>query len=426
MPTKPLVPPSAATLTEVMGPATLGETEMGFGMWSVDEGLLVTRDMPAAAFLVTKTEVKALPGFFEGLHTPVPEWDALDFSISKVKGKLADLSFMMSAPASGEEREVRGTTKKWKVGAKTPRPPVWLSPDSISLPIELPSGTRVFERAAGYQSPAKLGFQFEREGPSKGDKMPVPAPGTKGCKHRLLGHPILTVLPHGGLLGLGIECKSGDDLVTTAKLDGVAWPYQTIVPRFSPGALMAEIWSNGSSRVVPIPGAEHIAEFAGASVSMKDENDLVVVSQVPGPNDSQAFVAQFDGTAFKDVTPPHPPFWLEPRRTLDGSLFLFGDGRGFRRTGPGWTDIVYELLGGDDLCKQMTPYQFAEPTSEAALYLAATGTCLWRLGKGETFARRIPLPPDARVADLLVFDGAAHALVEHDRSASLYRLSPGR
>ncbi len=412
-------------LTEVLGPATLGQTEIGFSLWVTADGLLVTRDLPAAAFLVTSCEVKAQPGYFDGRHTPVPDWDALDFSIGALTGTLADLSFTMSAPATGEEREVRGTTRHWKVGASTPKPPAWLSPDVVSLPVTLASGTKVYERAAGYQSEARRGFRFVVDGRSKGDKLPEPAAGTNGCRYRLLGHPFLAALPDGSLLGIGTECRSGADLVSTAKVDGVGWPYQSLVPRVGTGALAAEIWSGGTSRVLPLPGAESISELSGVAISVKDARDVAVLAQLPGPHDGHVYVAAFDGTAFHDITPQDPPFWTEPHRTLDGTLHLFGDTVAFRRVPGGWERVELETTGPDDPCKDRTPIHFAESTAEPDLYFGSLGPCLYRLPKGERVARRIALPKDDNLEGLVVFEGAVYGVVDHDRSASVYRFSRG-
>jgi hypothetical protein len=341
-----------------------------------------------------------------------------------VKGKLADLSFVMDAPASGEQREVRGTTRHWKVGTTTPREPAWIAPDVVSTPLALPSGGSIYERAAGYQSPASLGFRFLALGSSKGVTLPVPAPGTNGCKHRLLGHPFLQVLSDGSILGIGTECKSGADLVSTAKVDGVGWPYQMLVPRVGVGTLMAEIWSGKASRVLPLPGAESIAEFSGVAISARDARDVVVVAQKPGKSDSVAYVAQYDGAAFREITPPNPPFWLEPVRDQAGTLLLLGDAVVFRRNGGGWDTVRLEVGGKDDRCNGFGPSRIARPTSEGATYLAGFGPCLWRLPLGGMVAARVPLPDDAMLGDLVVFDGSAFALVSHERSASLYRLGP--
>ena len=107
-PPPPPEPDPAAQFEVVLDADTLGAGEGGFSMARIEEGLLVVRSIPAAAFLVTREGAKPLPDLFKGLRSPVAEWAPLDFSVHGVRGSLVDMAFTMDASASGEVREVRG------------------------------------------------------------------------------------------------------------------------------------------------------------------------------------------------------------------------------------------------------------------------------------------------------------------------------
>jgi hypothetical protein len=397
----------------VLDEATLGKAEASFGMFRIEEGLLVVRNMPAAAFLVTEEGAKALPDLFAGLRSPVPAWGPLDFSVNGAEGSLRDLRLDIDAPSSGEVREVRGKPNHWKV--TKPVQPVWIAPEVVATPVETKKGARIFERAVDYQAPASKGFRFEFLGPSRGETLPVPAPGKNGCKYRLLGHPFLAALPDGSLLGVGTECTSGEDYISTGKLQGVAWPYQVLLPRIGSGHLAVERWKDGKSTVTLLPGAEKVAAYAGVEISVQAADDVDVVSQLEAEgSEGRLYVAHFDGKGFTDITPPDPPEWATPYRSRKGTLFLFTGGGSFRRTQGGWERIRMAPRGGDDgLCREAGIYYFAElPGGD--IYMSGIGRCFWHLPEGavEALGDRLPQGDDVRRIEAL--GGTLYMLVERE------------
>lgn len=190
-----------------------------------------------------------------------------EHAVRDIHGSLGDLAFNMYASATGEERDARGRTGAWKVTRATPKQPIWVAPEVVAPPVTTKKGARLFQRAPEAWAEARRGFGFAFEGPSKGEKLPVPAPGKNGCKYRVLGHPFLAVLPDGTLLGVGTECASGQDIISTGKLDGIGWPYQTLVPRLGHGRLIVESWRDGVSTAALLPGGEPVADYPGVDKS---------------------------------------------------------------------------------------------------------------------------------------------------------------
>lgn len=425
LPAAPAVVPVADGLEIVIDEETLGEHEAGVSMTRIDDGLLVVKNMPATAFLVAQGgTVRPLPDLFRGLRSPMKTWGTLDFSVSDVRGSLDRLAFTISAPATGEEREVSGRSGSWKVSKATPRPPVWLSERTIAPPVTTTKGAHLYEQAPSYQGEAREGFRFVFDGPSKGEKLPVPSPGTNGCKHRLLGHPFLSVLPDGSLIGVGNACASGAEHVATGKLDGVAWPYQTLLPRLARGPLAAERWRDGVGTVDLLPGAEAVDEYAGVDILARAADDVVVLSQVSdGKGHTRAYVAHHDGRAWTDITPPGAPEWLSAHWTRSGVLHLFAPTRAFRRGASGWEPIEVELDAADDACQYEQIAGFIE-NDGGDLYLKGYSSCLWKLPAGSAKASRIRLkgPEGASMRTIEVLGGALYVLTEHGNTGSLLRM----
>ena len=190
-----------------------------------------------------------------------------EHAVRDIHGLLGDLAFNMYASATGEERDARGRTGAWKGTRATPKQPIWVAPEVVAPPVTTKKGARLLQRAPEAWAEARRGFGFAFEGPSKGEKLPVPAPGKNGCTYRVLGHPFLAVLPDGTLLGVGTECASGQDIISTGKLDGIGWPYQTLVPRLGHGRLIVESWRDGVSTAALLPGGEPVADYPGVDKS---------------------------------------------------------------------------------------------------------------------------------------------------------------
>jgi len=384
-------PPAPAPIPVdiVLDADALGETETGFVMGRIEEGLLVVRNMPAAAFLVTKEgAITRLPDLFKGLHSPVKELEALDFAVNDIQGSLRDLSFSMDVPSTGEVREVRGRAGAWKV--TKPKQPAWVAQEVVATPIRTKKGAQLYERAPQYQGEAREGFSFVFDGPSKGEALPIPAPGKNGCKYRLLGHPLLAPLPDGSLLGVGTECTSGGDTISTGKLDGLGWPYQTLLPRIGEGHLAVERWKNGTSTVDLLPGADQVAQFANFDISVGSENDVAVLCQIATDKGPRVYVAHFDGRSWSNISPPDPPEWLAPYRPTRGVLHLFAPSGSLRRTLSGWDPIRLALDGEEDPCREQGIYGFAEAEAGGAVFLRSFG-CVWKLAAGASLAQRVEL-----------------------------------
>jgi hypothetical protein len=423
----PPAPPArpALVVETVINEDNLGAAENGVVMARIDEGILVVRNLPVAAFLVSKEGVvKPLPELFQGLHSPEKTWGPLEFSVTGIHGSLGDLAFTMYAPATGQERDVRGRVGAWKVTKGTPKQPIWVSPEVIAPPITTRSGARLYEVAPEYQAEARRGFRFAFEGPAKGEKLPVPAPGKNGCKYRLLGHPFLSFLADGALLGVGTECASGTDYLATGKLDGVGWPYQTLLPRLGHGHLAVERWKDGVSTVDLLPGGDPVADFPGLMISVGPGSEVAVISQVAIGGDSRAYVALFDGSTWSDATPPHAPEWLSPYRSRKGTLHLFDIAGSFRRSGSSWDAIRVETDAKDDRCKEEALTDFLEPESGSAIFVRGVSGCLWRLPAGASIAERVrlPLASDAGLGGLIELGGWLYILSDHGTKGTLIRM----
>jgi hypothetical protein len=403
----------------------MGTTEAGLVMARIAEGILVVRNLPVAAFLVSRDgSVKPLPDLFKGLHSPEKSWGALEFSVSDLRGSLGDLAFTMHAPATGQLRDAHGHAGAWKVTGATPRRPVWVTEKVIAPPLAMTSGAQLFEVAPEYQAEARRGFAFAFDGPARGEKLPTPAAGKNGCKYRVLGHPYLALLPDGGLLGVGTECTSGKDLIATAKLEGVAWPYQTSWPRLGHGRLAVERWKDGASTVEVLPGGDPVADYAGAEISVGSASDIAVISQVAIANKTRAFVAQLNGTTWSDTTPPDAPESLVPFRTKTGTLHLFARSGSFRWRGGGWDAIRIEVAEKDDPCSEETLSDFVQTESRGAIFLRGTSACLWRLAAGDLVAARVRLPTaeGSGLRGAIELGGWLYLLAEHGSTGTLLRL----
>jgi hypothetical protein len=319
--------PSPIFFETLLDKERAGNTEpdpISFSFLKLADGLFVVVNMPPTAFVVRAGEVKPLPGFFAGLRSPSPDWPPEMFYVSSLSGTLDPLSFDIYAPATEYRDGVSGKPGRWKTrsgrrtGAKATQP-AWVVPETISEPLTTQKGARLYEVAPEAFAPARVGFSFRFDGPARGEKLPVPAPGTNGCRFAVLGHPLLTQNADGSLMGLGTLCTSGDDEISTSKLDGIAPPFQWISPRLTHGQLAVERWVDGKSVVLPLPGAERVADFAPfdfVRVAKPGGESLYVASQVVGAKGNEGYLAEFDGAGFRNVTPPGPPGALQDVRLL--------------------------------------------------------------------------------------------------------------
>jgi hypothetical protein len=417
--------PPAIVVETAIDEDTMGPTEDGFTMARIAEGILVVRNLPVAAFLISKDAApKPLPDLFKGLRSPEKTWEPPAFSVSNLRGSLADLAFTMHAPATGQLRDARGHAGAWKVTSATPKRPVWVAETVICAPLATAGGAQMYQLAPEYQAEARRGFRFAFDGPAKGEKLPTPAAGKNGCKYRVLGHPYLALLPDGALLGVGTECTSGNDLLATGKVEGVAWPYQTLWPRLGHGHLAVERWKDGASTVFLLPGGDPVADYAGAEISVGSASDVAVISQVEIAGKTRVFVAQFNGVAWSDTTPPGASESLTPFRTKKGTLHLFARSGSYRRNGSGWDAIRIEVAGKDDACSEETLSDFVETESGDAIFLRGNSACLWRLPAGATTAARVRLPiaPAAGLRGAIELGGWLYLLTDQGSTGMLLRL----
>lgn len=396
----------------------------------VKEGLLVVVNMPAKAFLVQGAKVTPLPDFFRGIRSPDPSWPAEAFAASGLKGTLDDISFHIYAPSTELGGEVRGKPGKLKTvsgrrSGTVAKQPDWIDAATISEPLTTKKGARIYEAAPDYQAPATEGFSFRFDGPSKGEKLPVPAPGKNGCRYAMLGHPLLTQNDDGSIMGLGTLCTSGEDLISTAKLNGVAPPLQSIGPRLTEGQLAVELWpadpaSRNQSTLLLLPGAERVAMFADFDVVRGKAGELWVVSQVERSKAIAGYIAAFEAGAFRNITPPDPPEHFTPFVTSAGELYLLHQEKSFRRRGDTWERIVLET--SQQCGKDWMAGAFELPSGDL-LFDGLVG-CLWLHEKGSSSARLIDLGMGRTISDSVVSQGELYVVLQGDGGQMLARLEP--
>lgn len=392
----------------------------------VAEGLLVVVNMPAVAFLVKGDKAEPLPHFFDGLRSPCPDWPADAFAVESLSGDLENLSFDLIAPSSGYQDSASGKpghfrTKSGRKSGSVPKQAAWVDPATISIPFTTKKGARIYSAAPDYQAAASAGFRFLFDGPSKGEKLPVPTPGKNGCKYAMLGHPLLTQNSDGSLMGLGTLCENGDQSISTAKLEGVEPPFQSLGPRLGVGALAVEHWIDGKGTILPLPGAERVAEFASFDFVRvpRGSDHLYVVSQVFGEKQSHAYVAEYDGAAFRDVTPPDAAEYMHFTVSSTNELYLFDQRRSFRRRTGGWEPITMQHKGE---CGKDVIYKAYEAPS-GDFFLSGIG-CTWSLKKGATFATLVAIEGAPSIQSMFAFQGQSYFILWGKDGWELMRLVP--
>ncbi len=389
------------------------------------DGLLVVVNMPARAFLVRGADVTPLPDFFKGLRSPAPDWPPEEFAVSSLSGTLDDLRFTISAPGSEFADDVRGKPGKWRTGsgkqkgalAKQPR---WVDVTTISEPLTTQKGARIYEAAPAYLAPATEGFVFRFDGPAKGETLPVPAPGKNGCRYAMLGHSQLTQNADGSIMGLGTICTFGDQPISTAKLNGVAPPFQSIGPRLGEGQLAVEHWVEGKSTILLLPGAERVAQFADFDFVRGPGGALWVVSQIAGSKGSEAYVASFEGGVFRNITPPSPPEHFTTFVSSAGELYLLHQEKSFRRRGTDWEKLVLEATA--DCGKEWMSEAFETPAGD--LLLNGVAGCAWFLKKGGSAAPLLRFEKGTMLRGAFAHLGELYVLLHGEGGEILARLEP--
>jgi len=414
----PVLPAPRITFEPILDKALAGNTEpdaISMSFLDLPDALLVVVNMPSAAFLVRGTDLQPLPHFFDGIRSPDPASPADYFAVDGLKGTLLDLTFDVYAPATEYRDVVHGKPGHWqnlsgrRSGAKA-KQPSWVEPTTISEPFATKNGARIYETSRDENATARDGFVFRFDGPSKGEKLPLPLPGKNGCRYAMLGHPMFTQTADGALFGLGTLCVSGDQELSTARLDGLAPPLQTIGPRLTEGPFAVERWVGSTSVVLPLPGAEHGAQFAYfnfAHANVGDRETLYVVTQVAGARGSEGYAAELVGTAFENITPPNPPEMLLPFVSKAGQLYLLHQTRRFCRDGSTWTEIALEHS------KECALESMAEAIEahNGDLFLSGPGGCLWFLRAGASRATRVDLGDGAFLQSMFVHQDDLYAVL---------------
>lgn len=401
-----------------------GGDAMYFQHLEVDDGILLVASMPPKAFMIRGSKVEALPGFFEGLRSPAPDWGPNDYMVGGLEGTMKDLRFDIYAPSTVYSDVVEGTPHHWKTrsGTKkgaTAKQGAWVTVGTITEPITTPKGARLYEKANRGET-ASGGFSFRFDGPAKSDVLPKPTPGKNGCKAALLGHPFLTYLKDGTLVGFGTLCTSGEDPLAIGKLDGVAPPFQSIGSRFAPGHIAAEHFRGDTATVYPLPGAEKVADFATFETLLRPSGELVMVTQIAGPKRNQAYVAQFDGKQWVDLTPANPPEQLQGYISPDNVLYLFHQSGGFRQKQGGWEPIALDR--SEECGTEWVSDTSALPGGD--LLVSGAPHCLWHIGQGSVHGELVELPNDLFTGKVVVHQGEAYMFADGMHGATLLHVKP--
>ncbi len=384
----------------------------------VAEGLLVLTSPAQDAFLLKGREVVPLPGFFEGLRSPDPDYP-LPFWVSSISGTLQSLSFEVYTPSTIYAARVKGKPGKFrpenkKLVGNEAQQEDWVTTGVISPPIRSPKGNLFLEEANDPDdTTAEAGFRFRALGKlQKGEQLPRPTAGRNGCKYQLLGHPLLHYLPDGSLLGFGLVCNQGSDPLDIGKLMGVAPPFQSVSPRFNVGTLAVEHWKGGGSHVVTLPNAAPLAEFTFVQVTESQEGTFVSTQVSTPTTRERAYMALFSispGTdsrepKWSDVTPPDPPKALTSFLTRDQTLYALNGGVSFRRRGQAWERLEMDCaLASDDEqdldCTDDVVSNVVE-ASDGTLFMFGYPR-LWMLAPGATRAQTVALPKGASLPSFI-------------------------
>jgi hypothetical protein len=293
-----------------------------------------------------------------------------------------------------------------------------VSPFTISEPFTTAKGARLYQVAPGYQSPASAGFAFRFDGPSKGEALPRLTRGSHGCRYAMRGHPFMTQLDDGTLVGIGTLCTAGSEYISTALYKGAAPPEQYIVPRFAEGQVAAEHWKGGQSVVHPLPGIEQVASFASFELARRGPHEVYVVTERSLPDRTAAYVGMFDGARWQDVTPPDPPEILTPFVSSTNELYLFHSGASFRRSSTGWERIPFER--SQDCAPDVISRAAESPSGD--IFAGGAFGCLWRIPKGSLEAKLAPLPNGESVGKMLSHQGELYLLGSSAAGETLLRL----
>ncbi|RYE89980.1 MAG: hypothetical protein EOO75_10890 [Myxococcales bacterium] len=250
------------------------------------------------------------------------------------------------------------------------------------------------------------------------------APGTDGCRFRMLGHPHLLVMGDGSMLGLGGLCEKGDDSLGLAQVDALEPPFARLP--FNARLAVERFTAQGSS-VEELPVAGRTGILRGAQLVAIDDRQALaaVVTEVPRSRGDRASaerlgVARFDGQRWSDVTPPEFPYSAMLLKPDAGAPVLLSPGRSARLTPDGWQSIAMP-----DCLRMVDPDASLHPlrvTPDGAV-LMVSGGCLGRLGAGATQVQAVALPGGVVIEDIALRDGDTYVAIEQKGDHQLLRLA---
>ncbi|UQA61421.1 hypothetical protein [Polyangium aurulentum] len=290
-----------------------------------------------ASVYVDGSSIEPADDFLRGLPRPA---GADDFAIRDLRRDGDEFRFtVLNCLATGYSDwlpfEVAGRPGAWKTVKPASRPALF---DKALLGlVAVPGGGVLYEEALG-AGKARDGYRFVVEGASSGIDAPTPASGSSGCKFAMLGHGYLRFNRDGSLIGLGSLCFSGNEPLTILPSPPDR-AYVTLDP--GNGPLAVEHWSEGASRVMPLPGAPRSSNWRSADIIEPRAGELwISMDVVAGETASRPYVARFDGVAWRESTPAHAPAHLVPLVMEDGELLLLSPETSYRWTGTQFAPIV--------------------------------------------------------------------------------------
>jgi hypothetical protein len=225
-------------------------------------------------------------------------------------------------------------------------------------------------------------MEFDYDGAAGGTTIPriAKAPPGLGCAHRIRKNHALASTPTQELFGAGQLCVAGD---TEA---------QYMDNGSGKGPLAVERWAKGSktSTIDTLPDQGGIrADGAETFLEARSGKDVLFGTTVSvGPEHGAAgkpYLAHFDGTQWRAISPVASGSLTDVRRREDGSLWIQVDDALWKRPSlapdAAWTRIT------EDGLKELKWWRF---TPDGAVWLRAGNSLRKRVGEGPW--ELVPLP----------------------------------
>jgi hypothetical protein len=382
----PVATPATAETPRPASPfVLLHKADSQLDFIGLDDSVLLQKK--GALLQLDGDQVRDVTAVLDGLGDPKEglSFRKSSFVLWSMKGSLAgDLQAHISAgedPSNVGRIFLRrgGKWRERKFGdtyMRAARGESWLSD------TDLANGARLYERFDIRTKSVVL----EVDGP-KPAAMPELTRGKKGCGARMVFHSLLSELADGTIVGAGQACTGKEDRLASALGRTQA----------TKGPLAVEMWAKGEAipRFHVLPGDHAAGGSGGPRFSLfGDAKDLWIASQIDNKGDEfgAPYLAHFDGSAWKDVTPSCE---LPISHLVRGAhTFVFCGDRGYRRDGDAWTKLDVGFHGAHkifDAVAMVGQGSVAGLHDGALHWMAATGSSFERFEAPEIDGTKLRL-----------------------------------